>query len=176
MAYQDRDCFIANLKHVPEIVLKYHGNVTTHFYHARLRSSRNSDVDIIIIRGTASISDFIHDLVLYFHDAMSSFLVFRPNLSLFEYNQKLHPVEYYTSELNRYLQEAKVKRNIVFVGHSLGGALAIHMALVHNASAITFSAPGRWTRNGIVEGKILKIVPKWDLVPKIGNPCLNNIF
>lgn len=84
--------------------------------------------------------------------------------------------EFY-KDMNKYIEEEiPMKQNIIFVGHSLGGALAKLFGHVKGNAAISVSGPGITLFQTIMEGKrkdiysILSevdIVPDGDLVPRV---------
>ena len=153
----------------------------------------NLNLTILSIKGTTSKKDIFLDFQLYmpsvFLNILSLFSAFGMDLEsnsfkLVEYSLSIPYrlisnylfIKDYINDLIKAFDNGKFKKNVVIVGHSLGGGLSKILAKIKKKQAISLSGPGinafhsRWTEEGNSENfdiSLIDLVPDMDLVPRV---------
>ena len=162
--------------------------------HYNLISS-NNNVTILSIKGTSNKKDMYLDLQLYipsvFLNLLTTFSIFTKlkdtySFYLVEYSLsipyrlffKIFIIDDYINDLEHAFNEniKKFSKNVVIVGHSLGGGLSKILGKRVKKQSISLSGPGvnafhsLWGYEGISENfdiSTIDLVPDMDLVPRV---------
>lgn len=159
---------------------------------------KNLNLTILSIKGTTNKRDIYLDVQLYlpsvFLNLLSYFSAFGMDLEstsakIVEYSLSI-PYRFISNYLfiNEYIHDlinatnitketkTKFEKNVVIVGHCLGGGLSKILARIRKKQAISLSGPGinafnsRWTKEGNSENfglSLIDLVPDMDLVPRV---------
>ena len=158
---------------------------------------KNLNLTILSIKGTTNKRDIYLDVQLYlpsvFLNLLSYFSAFGMDLEsistkIVEYSLSI-PYRFISNYLfiKDYINDlmnatdtketkTKFEKNVVIVGHSLGGGLSKILAKIRKKQAISLSGPGinafnsRWTKEGNSENfdlSLIDLVPDMDLVPRV---------
>ena len=164
-------------------------------YNIRKQSEKVNEVTILAIKGTSNKKDVFIDFQLYFPSILLSLLsVFsiqgsqKSSLSFkfIEYSLSVpYRLFFQYSLVQSYLNDLKKAykenydsfyKNIIIVGHSLGGGLAKLLGRMLNKQAVSLSGPGvnafhsLWGYEGYSENfelSAIDLVPDMDLVPRV---------
>ena len=164
-------------------------------YNVRKRSEEENEVTILSIKGTSNKKDVFIDFQLYFPSILLSLLSAfsiqgqqKSSLSFkfIEYSLSLpYRVFFQYSLVQSYLKDLKkayiqnldsMYKNVIIVGHSLGGGLAKLLGRLLNRQAVSLSGPGvnafhsLWGYEGYSENfelSAIDLVPDMDLVPRV---------
>jgi hypothetical protein len=170
------------------VVARY--NETVYFYDLYIP---NKNLSIIGVRGTTTPQDMIQDLDIWKEalllqgiSLVGPFVTFWPEeltvkiiyaiykIELLSTNPSIQQERFYYQVLDEYVNDIKKQRNVVLVGHSLGGGLAKIVGTRHDLPSISFSAPGVvWSRDklGLSLANInrvdVNVKPTADLVARV---------
>ena len=179
---------------VKGLITKENSNVKMIQYDVK---NLKNEITILSIRGTFVSKDAFMDVQLYFPSVflniLSSFSLFNKkknslSFRFIEYSLSIPYriffqyliVENYLNELlDAYYENdknKKFKKNVVIVGHSLGGGLAKILGKLVKRQAISLSGPGinafhsLWGYEGNSENfdvSVIDLIPDFDLVPRV---------
>ena len=98
-------------------------------------------------------------------------LRFLENLTLFKkYSESLDP------NISEEIQKINGTKNIIFVGHSLGGGLAKFFGMKYHKESVSFSGPGitplefklkRELNYKYFKTNLIDVIPDYDIIPRI---------
>eukprot|EP00762_Andalucia_godoyi_P004777 ANDGO_03557.mRNA.1 hypothetical protein len=141
-----------------------------------------TNLTVIAVRGTQTLSDLFQDIDLYAEIGMLQFFsVFMPSVFILPRNfvsslvlfasyldplllvQRRHYHHEFIERVREFVDDLEVGR-VVFTGHSLGGAIGQIIGTQLNIPAVTFSAPGN-----------LYSALKFDMSPQLANHLAVNV-